>query len=279
MLRRLKVFTIFLVIVLSMVDSFSAFGGTLPITNPLKAKLKAGKPVFGAFVTIPSAKVVENLAVPGKLDFVWIEAEHTEFGPREVQDLTIAAENEGLTSIVRVPTNDRDQIKKFVGTGVLGVIVANISSADDARKAIANLKYPPLGCRTVGPERGNRYLAHFKEYLEAANDQIMVILMIETPQAIAEIDQIVRLPGIDVLHIGLGDLSLSLGAAMDSPKVREAVAKVESAARGAGIPLGGPLPELKKLDEKLKAGYRFFTIPGDMEILQQGVSRFFTPGS
>lgn len=244
--------------------------------SPVIYKLKARKePVFGGFVTIGSHKVIENLALPGKLDFVWLEAEHTEFDPLTVQNLTIAAENEKVSAIVRVPANDFNLIKKFIGTGVQGIIVPSIKTAEDARRAVDAIKYSPQGSRAAGAERSNRYLGRFAEYRSRANDEILVVLMLETREAVENIEQILQVPGIDVLHMGPFDLSLSYGVDMKSEKLALAIKKVELAAQKHGVLLGCAAPSMAIAREKMKKGYRFFTVPGDMEMLQNGVKSYF----
>ncbi|MBU1106082.1 MAG: hypothetical protein KKB51_05380 [Candidatus Riflebacteria bacterium] len=244
--------------------------------NSTRHKLKAKRePVFGGFVTIGNHKIIENLALAGKLDFVWLEAEHTEFDPAIVQNLTIAAENEKVSAIVRVPANDFNLIKKYIGTGVQGIIVPSIKTADDARNAIDAIKYSPQGQRAAGAERGNRYLGRFSEYRKNANDEIMAILMLETKEAVDNIDEILQVPGIDVLHVGPFDLSLSYDVEMGSDKLALAIKKVELAAQKYGVPLGSAAPTMAVAREKMKKGYRFFTIPGDMELLQRGVRSYF----
>lgn len=245
-------------------------------SNKTRLKLMVQKkPVFGGFITIANHKIIENMALAGKLDFVWLEAEHTEFDPEIVQNLTIAAENENLTSIVRVPENDFNSIKKYIGTGVQGVIVPSIKTAADAERAIKALKYAPAGDRAAGVERGNRYLGRFKEYKNSANHEILAILMVETKEAVDNIEEIVKVPGIDVLHMGPYDLSLSYGVEMSSEKLKLAIKKVELIAKKYGIPLGSYAPTMDAAKAKMEKGYRFFTIPGDMEFIQTGVKSFF----
>jgi len=102
--------------------------------NPVKISIQEkDTSAFGGFLTIADGKVVENMALAGKLDFMWIEAEHTEFDPGDVQQLCRVIENEGLVPIVRVPANDPNLIKKYVGTGVAGVVVPSIQGPGDAR--------------------------------------------------------------------------------------------------------------------------------------------------
>lgn len=244
--------------------------------NHTRQKVKyLNEPVFGGFVTIGSHKIIENLALSRKLDFVWLEAEHTEFSPETVQNLTVAAENEGLTSIVRVPENNFNLIKKYIGTGVRGIIVPSIKTAKDAENAIKAIKYSPIGNRAAGAERGNRYLGNFSEYMRTANDEILAILMIETKEAVENIDEIAKVKGIDILHMGPYDLSLSFGVPMTDVKLKTAIRKVESIAAKYSIPLGSYAPTMEAARNKMKLGYSFFTIPGDMEMLQSGVKNFF----
>jgi len=244
--------------------------------NPVKAKMEQQhEMVFGAYVTIPCVQVIENLAYPHKLDFVWIDAEHAAFGPEAVQRLVIAAENQHIVPIVRVPMNGIENIKKYIGTGVMGIVVPNIKTAHDAQIAVDAVKYRPEGKRHVGPERATGYLAHLKQYMANANKQTLVIVMIETKQAVKNINAILKVKGIDVVHIGPYDLSQSMGVDRDSPQLKAAIAKVEKAAVRAHVALGSYAPNLKTAQQLYKRGYRFFTIPGDMQILQAGVNDFF----
>ncbi|MEW6710694.1 MAG: aldolase/citrate lyase family protein, partial [Candidatus Riflebacteria bacterium] len=233
------------------------------------------RPAFGGFVTIPSHKVIENLAVAKKLDFVWLEAEHSSFGPGEVEQMALAAENEGLTPIVRVPANEFNLIKKYIGTGVQGVVVPSIKTAQDAKNAVKAIKYAPEGERAAGAERANRYLGNFADYKQRANSEMLVILMIETREAVENIEEIIKVPGIDILHLGPYDLSLSYGVEMQNEILASAIRKVEMAAARHKMPLGSYAPTMKHAEEKIAKGYRFFTIPGDMEYLQNGVKNFF----
>ena len=243
--------------------------------NDVLNKIKSIKQTWGGFVTIPNVKIVENLAVSGKLDFIWIEAEHSEISIKDVLNLTIVAENENLVPIVRVPANNPDQIKRYLSTGVKGIVVPSIKNKNDAQKAVNAVKYPPLGQRPIGVERGNRYLSKFKEYREVANDIILFAVMIETKEAVENIEKILSVKGIDLLHIGTFDLSSSMGVSMQSNELKNAVAKVEAAAKKKGIPLGGYAATMKKGILKKQKGYKFFTVPGDMELLQNGIKNYF----
>jgi len=244
--------------------------------NSLKEKLLNKKePVFGGFLTIPSYKVIENLALSQKLDFIWLEAEYSEFGTKEVQEMVIACENEKVIPVVRVPQNDPDLIKKYIGTGVKGIVFPNIRNKKEATAAVQTVKYAPEGSRPAGVERANRYLGKFAEYKQTANNNILVVLMIEKKEAVENIKEILEVPGIDVLHIGPYDLSLSMGVSMNSEELKEAISKVQVEANQKGVALGCAASTLEAAKEKQKLGYLFFTIPGDMEMLQKGVEAYF----
>ena len=257
----------------------------LKTNNPVKKKLLRGKPVYGGFVTIPSPAVVEHYALAGGVDFVWLEAEHTVMSAAVVENMVRAAENKNhpITPIVRVPKNDVDVAKRFLGTGVHGVIVPSIRTARDARRAVKLAKYAPLGNRPAGVERANGYLATFKKYVARANDDVLVIVMIETKEAAENFKSIVDVEGVDVFHIGPYDMSLgysqALGKAVDSPEVKKAVdkavARIERMCKKRGIPMGSYAPSQKAAQEKMKRGYLFFSIPDDGAMIRNGVADFF----
>ena len=246
-----------------------------PYHNALLAKLRRDEPVFGGFVTIPHYQTVENLAAPGFLDFMWIEAEHGQWGAAHAQRLVAACENKGVAPVVRVPQSEVDVVKKFVGSGAWGFVMPNIGSAADAKRALATVKYPPEGTRRAGAERANDFLMRFGDYMKVANSQMLTVLMMETPEAVRDIEEWVKLPGLDVVHLGPYDLSLRLNVTMDSALLKQKVAHVEEVCREAGVALGGAVNSLAEAKEKYDQGYRFFTVPGDMQLLQGGISEFF----
>ena len=127
---------------------------------------------------------MENLASPGFLDFMWIEAEHGQWGAVHAQRLVAACESKGVTPVVRVPQSEVDVVKKFVGSGAWSFVMPNIGSTADAKRALATVKYPPEGTRRAGAERANDYLMRFGEYIKTANSQMLSVLMLETPEAV-----------------------------------------------------------------------------------------------
>ena len=246
--------------------------------NPVKAAIQKGYPVFGAFVTIGHPTVAETLALSG-VDFIWIEGEHAALSLPQILTLNLALSESKAVPIIRVPSNNHDTIKQYVDTGAMGIIVPYIKTAADAAKAVRALKYPPLGERGVGLGRATRYFIKIKPYLQRANRDVMVILMIETKAAVANIEAILQVPGIDMLSIGPFDLSASMGhlGQPQHPEVVGAIAKVEQAARKANIPLGISVPDKHTAYAMMARGYRFFVIGADVEYLYQSAKKFLAP--
>lgn len=243
--------------------------------NPLNAYLHHLKiPVYGGFVE-ENGTVVESLATENFLDFLWIEAEHSVLSEAAVQDIVRTAENKKLLTVVRVPKNDPDVIKRYIGTGVNGIVIPSIKTIADAQNAINAVKYPPLGQRPAGVDRSNGYLEKFNEYMSVANQEVILGLMIETKEAVENIEKILTIPGICFIHLGPYDLSLSMNVSMGSEELNNAIGKVEKAALIANIPLGSYAPNLADSVKKSHRGYRFFTIPDASAMVREGVRRFF----
>ena len=253
--------------------------------NPVKSALKQGKAVFGGFLTIPDPAIAENFALSGKLDFVWIEAEHTVMSLNDIQNITRALDNRNypLAPIVRVPHNHIDTVKRYLGIGVKGIIFPTINNAIEARYAVSCTKYAPEGIRPAGVERANGYLENFGPYIKNANEQIMAILMIETKEGCENIEEIMSVKGIDVLHLGPYDMSLSYSNALNKPvnskevknAVKKAVAHIEKLALENDIVLGSYAPDLKTAHKKIIKGYRFFSVPDDAALIRNGLKQYF----
>ncbi len=244
--------------------------------NKVKASIQKGYPVFGSFITIGHPAVAETLSLTG-IDFVWIEGEHAALSLPQILSLNMAVNQSSVVSIVRVPTNDIDTIKQYVDTGAMGIIVPAIKTVEDAQLSVRALKYPPEGERSMGLGRATRYFIKLKEYLATANRDVMVILMIEHKDAVANLEEILKVAGIDLLCIGPFDLSASFGipGQTQHPVVQQAIQKVEVIAQKAGIPLGISVPDQATAAKLMKRGYRFFVIGADVEYLYQVPRRFF----
>ena len=195
-------------------------------TNRTKAKLRAGEVVVGSFLSIPAPQTVEILGYLG-FDFVIIDAEHGGPDPSMVENMIRAAETSGVTPIVRVPRIEHNTIGWYLDRGAQGVQVPMVHTRQDAELVIRAAKYQPVGLRGLGAARPAEYFltGPRSAYFEAANAETLVVCQIESPQAIANLPEMLSVDGVDVFFVAPGDLSHSLGLTdqIDHPRVAEAI--------------------------------------------------------
>lgn len=181
--------------------------------NRLKELLKADdSPLFGAFLNFPTSREVEFIGHLG-FDWVLLDAEHDGLSVERAYELIIAADNVGLGTVIRIPANTPDQILAFAETGANSLIVPHIMSADAARHLVDAITFPPKGRRGLGAgSRAANYglTQTGKEYF-AAESHAMPAALLEDVEAYDDIDEILAIDGLDILCLGTGDLSGSLG--------------------------------------------------------------------
>lgn len=195
--------------------------------NKMKEKLLSGQPAFGASVMIPSPQIVEMI---GRLGFDWVmlDCEHGTIALESLELMIIAAEASGLTPIVRPQNKEPDVILRVMDRGAMGVQVPHVNTAADARRVVESVKYHPAGSRglAAGTRSANYGLGlSATEYVQQANRETLVCVQLEEVEALRNIDEIVRVDGVDVFFIGPSDLSQSMGypGQTDAPQVRKAI--------------------------------------------------------
>ena len=228
------------------------------IENPVKKSLREGKPVLGQTITIPSVDVATQAALLG-FDFLWIEMEHSPITLESARAMILATRGTRTVPFIRVPVNELWTAKRALDIGALGVIFPFCSTPELARQAVAACKYPPLGLRGSGPSLAMLRWPVPGGYTDFADQNAMVIIIIEKKEAVDRIEEIVAVPGIDVVFIGPSDLSYSYGArGKPTPEVREAIAKVLAAAKRRNLPVGRTAGSPSDLAEYIKEGFQFF---------------------
>jgi 2-dehydro-3-deoxyglucarate aldolase/4-hydroxy-2-oxoheptanedioate aldolase len=241
-------------------------------TNHVKRALREGRPTAGAWVQLCSAISAEIMSRAG-FDWLLIDMEHGHGDLQTLLGQLQAIEGSETIPVVRVQWNDPAVIKRVLDLGAYGVMVPWIGGRADAEAAVRACKYPPQGMRGIaGSHRAGGYGRHAPEYWKRANDEILVVLQVETAGAVEEIDEIVRIPGVDVIFIGPADLSTSLGHMGNPghPEVQSAMGRVESAARGAGLALGNITRSWEQARELYGKGYQFLTLGSDTALVVQG---------
>ncbi len=239
--------------------------------NPVKRLIKAGKRTAGAWAQLCSPIATEILG-RGGFDWILVDMEHA---PGDV--LTLVSQFQALggtpaVPIVRVPWNDLVWIKRILDAGAYGLMIPYVNTKDQAMAAVQACKYPPAGNRGIaGSPRAAGYGRDTASYLKRANDEIFIMLQVETPQAIENMEEIAKVPGVDALFIGPMDLSTSMGHLGNPahPDVQAAIAKAEAKAKKLGMPLGtisGSWEQAKALYER---GYQLITLMSDSVLLSK----------
>jgi len=211
--------------------------------NPLKARLQSGDGgcSFGIFIGFPSTAMVEMAGYNG-FDAVVIDNEHGMFSEENVEHMIIAAENAGLTPLVRVVSGEPAEILKAMDRGARGVHVPQVDTREKAEKIVEAVKYPPMGKRGAAfSMRAARYgTIPVDQYLEQANEQSLVVIHVESEKAVANLEDIVTVKGIDMIYIGPTDLSVSLGCQgnIEHPDVLAAIDQIRETTKKHGIKLG-----------------------------------------
>ena len=202
-------------------------------TPGVRERLTGGEQLVGVFMQLRDPAAFEWVGRLG-FDVLCIEAEHSSVSLETMQIVTAMAELTPSAAIARIVGNDALGISTALDTGVQGIIVPRVSSAAEAAAAVAAARYPPAGQRGLGPSRATGYGASIPDYLARANDELLLAIQIETGDAVAQLDELLAVQGVDLFFVGPGDLACSLGLAFGGPEVRAVVADVIERTRAAG---------------------------------------------
>mgnify|MGYP001608710218 CR=1 FL=1 len=238
----------------------------------IKEKIRRGEPSIGSWMSMAHPSIAEILAMAG-YDWVVVETEHTAIDVSEVFRLIIAIEQRGSIPLVRLAWNDPIQAKAVLDSGAAGVLVPMVNTRADAELAVRMTKYPPLGERGVGLARAQGYGECFDEYVHCANNDSLLMVIIEHKDAVANIDEVLSVPGIDGAFIGPYDLSMSLGipGQLNHPLSIAAKKRVLEATLASGLVPGIHLvhPDTASVDcaKAIAEGYRFIAVGTDILFL------------
>ena len=226
--------------------------------NKLKLLLQRGKLAVGAVVQLPCSPIVEILGYAG-FDFVMIDTEHGLFDLETAANLVRAADGVGLTPLVRVVKNEPTLILKALDMGAKGVIIPHVNSKQDAQKAVKASKYGKEGRGSCPLVRANQYsLGKWSEYERWANENTMVIALIETLEAVDNIEEIVSVKGIDAVFLGAFDMSVGGGfkGQVSEPTIQKALDKILEACKKRNIPVMHTTTNGPDIDSWIQKGVR-----------------------
>lgn len=232
----------------------------------LKAIWRDGGVAYGAWLTIPSSISAEAIAHQG-FDYVCVDMQHGIIGYEAAVTMLQGISTSAATPIVRVPWNEFSIINRMLDAGAMGIIVPMVNSADEARAAVSPCRYFPQGARSYGATRATVWAG--ADYFDRANDEVACIVMCETKQAVEQIEDIVRVPGVDAVYVGPADLSITLGlrpAPDNGGAFEEARLRIARACAHAGV-TAGMHANASLAAKHVAAGYRMVTVTSDLGAL------------
>ena len=235
----------------------------------LKNKLKNNQLSIGSWMMMSDPVSVDVMALAG-FEWLVVDIEHTSIDLKAVENLIRTIQANNIKALVRVSKNEEVVIKRVLDMGADGIVVPMVCSKDDALKAVNYAKYPPHGKRGVGLYRASAYGTKFEEYKKWVNEELIIIAQIEHIDAVNNIDEILKVKGVDGILIGPYDLSGSLGfpGEYDRKNVKDAVKKVIDRCREHNIPSGFHVVDTKPEELILK-------IDQGCTILAYGIDYFF----
>lgn len=231
------------------------------IYNSAKQKLAEGKQITGVTVFSPDPNIYCAAANSG-YDFTWIEMQHSPLTFEDVAHMIWACRGASAMPFVRVPDATESDIQKATDIGALGIIVPTVDTVEKAENAVKWSKYPPQGRRSMG--NGQYRALYGDNYRLTANDNMLVVIMIETPIGVANAEKIASVPGVDVIFAASVDLGNFSGHKQGDPEYDALVKRIHDVTLQHGIKLGGPQAWNNR------EGFTFFQGPGETQLIRIG---------
>jgi len=246
--------------------------------NRLRARLEAGEYVIGLTVTSSN---LETAVLGAKLGFhfLWVEMEHSPVSLETLRGIVLATRGLEAAVLARVPLVALWTAKRVLDQGVRGVIFPFISDSEMAQTAAHSCRYPPAGRRGSGAGLAVSTWFEPGNYYDSADKHVLTVCVIEEERALAYIDEIAATPGIDVLFIGVSDLSFSLGlrGRQDEPLLQDAIGKIQAAAQRHKKFLGRPAGSADDVLRFHRQGFQFFQSVTELGLMRLGAKQILQP--
>jgi 2-keto-3-deoxy-L-rhamnonate aldolase RhmA len=231
------------------------------IYNTAKLKMMQGKQLIGGTVSSPDPNIYCAMANAG-FDFTWIEMQHSPLTYSDVAKMIYSCRGSSAMPFIRVPDATESEIQKATDIGAMGIIVPTVDTVEKTRNAVKWAKYPPAGRRSMGAGQYRELWGN--DYRQTANDNIMVVIMIETPIGVENAAQIADVPGVDVIFAASTDLGNFSGYKQGDPQYEALVTRIHDVTLKAGLKLGGPVAW------KDRPGFSFFQAGGETGFIRSG---------
>lgn len=240
--------------------------------NNLRKKLQNGELVLGTILSLNSPDVAEILSGIG-FDWIFIDAEHSTLDPQNLKAL-FQAVGESTPCVVRIPALDEIVVKKTLDAGAAGLLVPQVRNAGQVEQLVTWGRYYPEGSRGLGFGRAQGYGLKVGEYLETANENILLSVQAERAEAVKNIEDIVQVDGLDAVLVGPYDLSASMGlpGQIDHPDVQAAIQHVADVCKKAKMPIGIFGMNADAVLSYIEQGFRFIVSGVDTVMLGNAAS-------
>ncbi len=240
--------------------------------NQLKDILSRGEPIVNSWLSVPSSYLAEGAGHQG-FHSVTVDLQHGMIGFETAISMLQAISATPAVPLVRSPSRDPEAVMHLLDAGAYGVICPMISTREQVEELVAACRYPPIGTRSFGPARGKLYGG--PDYFDAANHEILCVPMIETAEALQNIDEILSTPGIDMIYVGPNDLALDLGekpnADSHDSETSKAIAHILNRAKSAKVPTGIFCSNGEMANRRLCEGFDLVTPGNDFNVLMTGM--------
>ncbi len=236
--------------------------------NRALTRIRKGETAFGFSLGLGSPLVAEIAANAG-FDWIWIDAQHGTFYGQELLGTLQVMLHTPTSPLVRPGSNDFYRIGWVLDAGAHGVVVPMVNTPEDAQAAVCAATYPPGGGRSGG---GPRLTLFGEDYRETANDEIIVAVQIETPEAVEAAHEIAAVDGVDCLFIGPSDLRFFMQVEAGSTEHEAAISRVLEAAENAGKFAGYPCGQVAEALQRSEQGFRLVTCASDGSTLNAGIA-------
>jgi 4-hydroxy-2-oxoheptanedioate aldolase len=237
--------------------------------NWVRERLRSKRPTIGCFLGLGSPNMAELLAHAG-FDWLVIETEHNGLDSAEIEHMLMALNGTEAIPLVRVPSSDPVFTQRALDIGARGVVVPMVKTPEQAEEIVRATRYPPQGTRSFGALRASRYTLDNEDYFNRANDQILVLLILETKQAVENLEAIAAVSGIDGLFLGTMDLCLSLGLnplRQPFPEIEEIMEQAVAIGRKTDVAIGVGVNTPEQVRQRQLEGLTFLIYAADYQML------------
>lgn len=240
--------------------------------NPFKEAIAGRQAWFGFWSSLPYSLTAEIISL-SDFDFVLLDMEHAPNTVPTLIEQLHALKGTRIQPVVRVPDHDPRHLNQVMDIGFRTIVVPKVQDADEARRLVDAMRYPPRGTRGMSRYHRNNRFGTDTDYFSQVDDSLCLLCQIETPEAINRIADIAAVPGVDGLLVGPGDLAASLGCLHDPSNklVQDATARAASEAARAGKPIGIVAGDPEQALRLRALGYGFMTVGADIPVFKKAI--------